>query len=285
MPHVVPKTVFPPGHFHSPIVNPEEVVQYYQRSVSKEPEQIAGVNLSLGDLRNFWLQNLNTFKTASFPATQTATHRYHYEGCPFPYGDAAVLRVMMARMRPQRVVEIGSGYSTACMLDAADEFELDGLTLTCIDPNTQRLRSLLRPRDLERITIMETVVQDVELDIFAELKANDVLLIDSTHVLKTGSDVHYEIFEILPKLQPGVLVHFHDCQYPFEYPPKWVFESNFSWNEIYALRAFLMYNDTFRIVFWGSLFRRKCSELIAVTFPDFLHHNPGGSIWLRVYDR
>jgi hypothetical protein len=101
-------------------------------------------------------------------------------------------------------------------------------------------------------------------------------------VLKTGSDVHYELFQMLPVLRPGVIVHFHDCPYPFEYPPKWVLEDNFSWNEAYALRAFLMYNSRFSIEFWGSLFRRQFHKEIAQEFPLLLKSNPGTSIWLRV---
>jgi hypothetical protein len=67
----------------------------------------------------------------------------------------------------------------------------------------------------------------------------NVLFIDSTHVLRTGSDVCFELFEILPRLSPGVLVHIHDMFWPFEYPRSWVVEENRSWNELYAVRAFL----------------------------------------------
>ena len=99
-------------------------------------------------------------------------------------------------------------------------------------------------------------------------------------MLKTGSDVHYELFHILPVLQPGVLIHFHDIQFPFEYPDQWIFDENRSWNEIYALRAFLMYNNRFKIKFWGSCFAHLRAELVRDVFAPFLK-NPGGSIWLE----
>jgi hypothetical protein len=114
---------------------------------------------------------------------------------------------------------------------------------------------------------------------FSKLKENDILFIDSTHVLKTASDVHYELFYILPSLNKGVLIHFHDIHYLFEYP-QWLFERKLSWNESYALRAFLMYNPAFEVVFWNGMFADQQRELIHETNPLFLK-NPGASIWLR----
>ena len=115
--------------------------------------------------------------------------------------------------RPKRIIEIGSGFSSACILDCADEFHLDPFTLTCIEPFPTRLRSLLAPQD--EITLIESPVQLVELGLFESLSKDDILLIDSTHVLKTGSDVAHEIFHILPVLKEGVIVHVHDCQFSF----------------------------------------------------------------------
>ncbi len=106
---------------------------------------------------------------------------------------------------------------------------------------------------------------------FSTLNKNDILFIDSTHVLKTASDVHYELFSILPSLNKGVLVHFHDIQYPFEYPRPWLFKDNMSWNEIYALRAFLMYNSAFEVVFWNGLFAHRQRELIHKIQPAIPH--------------
>ena len=87
--------------------------------------------------------------------------------------------------------------------------------------------------------------------LFRELHAGDVLFVDSTHVAKVGSDVNHIFFEILPILQPGVVVHFHDIMYPFEYEPKWIY-TGVAWNEAYMLRAFLMFNPTFKILLFNS---------------------------------
>jgi hypothetical protein len=98
--------------------------------------------------------------------------------------------------------------------------------------------------------------------------------------MKTASDVCYELFDILPHLAEGVLIHFHDMFWPFEYPASWVLDENRSWNELYGLRAFLMYNQEFEIIFFNDYFLRFEHDMIQEAYPTFLK-NPGGSLWLR----
>jgi hypothetical protein len=112
-------------------------------------------------------------------------------------------------------------------------------------------------------------LQDVPLSTFQLLDSGDVLFVDSTHVAKLGSDVNRILFEILPALASGVVVHFHDVFYPFEYPKNWVREGR-GWNETYVLRAFLEYNEAFEILLWGHMLR---------TLGHYA--GTGGSIWLR----
>jgi hypothetical protein len=106
------------------------------------------------------------------------------------------------------------------------------------------------------------------------------LFIDSSHVAKTASDVNFEIFELLPRLKPSVIVHFHDIFYPFEYPHGWIFDIRRSWNEIYFLRAFLMYNSAFEILFFNDYFACKFPHLTEHG-PSHFRQNPGGGLWLR----
>ena len=108
---------------------------------------------------------------------------------------------------------------------------------------------------------------------------NDIVVIDSTHVAKAGSDVNFLLFEVLPRLRPGVLVHFHDIFYPFEYPSDWVYSGR-GWSEAYLLRAFLMYNAEFKIVLFNTFLELFHQELFAAEYPLCLR-NPGGSIWIR----
>jgi hypothetical protein len=163
------------------------------------------------------------------------------------------------------------------MLDTADRW-LPETAFTFIDPDTSTLDALLRPGDRERATIVRAKLQDVPLTTFDSLEANDILFIDSTHVSKTGSDVNRIVFDILPRLAPGVHVHFHDVFYPFEYPKEWVYEGR-AWNEDYILRAFLEFNDAFEIVLFGTWLARFHRELLGELMPLTLE-NPGGSLWL-----
>jgi predicted O-methyltransferase YrrM len=272
-------TIFPIGHYYSPIVDPSTVRGYVEREQRTVSSQIAGIDVPLEEMEAFWKQISTIVATTSFPESKDDNHRFYYSNSSFPYGDAIALRAMIGTTRPRNIIEIGSGFSSACMLDSVDEFHLD-TRFTFVDPDATRLRSLLKPADYERAEIFEIPVQQASLAAFRSLCRGDFLFIDSTHVLKTGSDVHFELFHILPALASGVIVHFHDIQFPFEYPDPWIFDDNFSWNEIYGVRAFLMFNSVYRIKFWGSCLARERTELIRATFPLFLK-NPGGSLWLE----
>jgi predicted O-methyltransferase YrrM len=281
--HKVPFMNHPPGHFFSPVVDPDTVRPYYEASMAVQPEDIGGIDFRLGAMKAFWLQNQEFIRATPFGEAPTPGNRYSSQGGPYPIGDAITLRAMIGHYKPKKIIEIGSGFSTACMLDAAEHAGLKDLHITCIDPDFTRLRSLLKPGDEERLELHERVVQGMPLEPFSKLQANDILFIDSTHVLKTGSDVHYELFYILPLLKPGVIVHFHDCRFPLEYSPKQVFEKNYSWNEVYAVRALLMYSNRFRVVFHNSLFCQREEELVRETIPACLR-NPGSGLWIEVLD-
>ena len=151
--------------------------------------------------------------------------------------------------------------------------------LTCIEPYPQLLDDLIGDKDRRRINVFAKDVQSVAPECFDSLGEGDLLFIDSTHVLKTGSDVVFELTQILPRLSNGVLVHFHDIFYPFEYPTEWI-ATNRSWNELYALRAFLTYNSHFKIVFFNHMFASLRRHVVERDCPLYLK-NSGGSIWLR----
>ncbi len=112
-----------------------------------------------------------------------------------------------------------------------------------------------------------------------ESAAGDVVFIDSSHVVKIGSDVAYILFHILPELQPGVIVHFHDILWPFEYPEDWLCEGR-AWNEAYVLRAFLQFNEAFDILYFNSYIWHHHAERLQQKMPLCMK-NPGGSIWLQ----
>jgi predicted O-methyltransferase YrrM len=271
------KTWMSPGHFYSPIPSIDEVRVREAELFAAPPPSLPGIDLR-GDQQIALIKELARFyDELPFPRTQSPESRYWFENWAYSYADAIFLYSMLRHLRPRHVIEVGSGFSSAAMLDTADRW-LPETSFTFIDPDTSTLDALLRPADRERVTIIRAKLQDVPLTTFDTLVANDILFIDSTHVSKTGSDVNRILFDILPRLASGVHVHFHDVFYPFEYPKEWVYEGR-AWNEDYILRAFLEYNDAFDIVLFGTWLARFHRELLAGMMPLTLE-NPGGSLWL-----
>jgi hypothetical protein len=164
------------------------------------------------------------------------------------------------------------------MLDTNERFLQHSLELTFIEPYAGRLLSLLTDIDKQRTTIIEAFVQAVPLTTYDQLEAGDILFVDSTHVVKTGSDVNHILFEILPRLKPGVFIHFHDIFYPFEYPKEWVF-GGFNWNEDYFLKAFLLYNNAFDIVLFSEYLHKHHPD--AFLNMPLAYKNHGGNLWLQ----
>ena len=146
-----------------------------------------GLDMMVGRIRRFFTEHSGFIAAAALSETQTAGSRYYSDNGVFPAGDAAVLRAMINALKPTRIIETGSGFSAACMLDTIDELGLS-TKITCVEPYADRLRRLLRPGDPSEI--VEKPVQQIEPASFTGLQDGDILFIDSTHVLKTGSDVH-----------------------------------------------------------------------------------------------
>lgn len=215
-----------------------------------------------------------------FRAEKQPGLRFYYDNPAYSYGDAILLSCLLMELRPRRLVEFGSGYSSCVTLDINDRFLNGELDCTFIDPYPQTLAKLLDANDPGRRRILTSKAQDIDLSIIDALEAGDILFIDSTHVTKAGSDVNFHVFTVLPRLKPGVYVHFHDVFYPFEYPEEWFFEGNRSWNEIYLLRAFLMYNQQFEIVAFNHYLAHEHKPIMEALMPLFMR-NHGGGLWLR----
>jgi len=214
-----------------------------------------------------------------FPELPSAASRYYFDNLSYTRGDAVVLYGMFRRLKPERVIEIGSGFSSAVMLDT-DEAFLGGRTrFTFIEPYPERLLGLLKEGDRARCEVIQQLVQNVSLARFEELKAGDILFVDSSHVVKIGSDVRHILSTILPVLRPGVVVHFHDVFWPFEYPREWVVAGR-AWNEAYFLHAFLQYNSVFEIEYFNSYMAAVHAEDLERRMPLCMR-DPGGGLWLR----
>lgn len=265
------KTFVPAGHFYSPIPDPSELLGRWPE-LSKGRD-LRGINLDEAEQLTLLNEVLDLGGGMGLPQRESEGWRYHADNVMFGLADATILAGMLLRFQPKRIIEVGSGFSSALTLDVRERAGLD-CQLTFIDPFPQRLLALLRPSD-NACRIIETAVQDVDLSTFDQLEAGDFLFIDSTHVAKTGSDVLHEFFEIIPRLRSGVIVHLHDVFYPFEYPAEWALKENRAWNELYFLRAFLMDNPRYEVLLFPHMFAVRGVKRLTSLSPGV------GSFWMR----
>ena len=271
----------PPGHFYSPIVDKADMRRRADQLFGPPPRTLPGLNLNEAGQLALLTEFESFYADIPFQNTKQPHHRYYYNNNFYCQADGIFLYSIIRHFSPRRIIEVGSGFSSACMLDTLDALNRPDVSLTFIEPYPDRLKANLRPADLDRCTIIESGVQAVDAALFQTLQANDILFIDSTHVSKTGSDVNRLFLDVLPTLAPGVLVHVHDIFYPFEYPREWVINSKgFGWNEAYLLRAFLTNNPTYEIIAFNTYLETFHTDRFAQHMPACLE-NRGGSIWLR----
>jgi predicted O-methyltransferase YrrM len=262
------------------VPDPAEAAARVQRIAGPPPAAVPGIIMDVEAMRQLWRVLALGMADCDYCDERSDARRYYYTNDFYGYGDALIFRSMLKYLAPQRLVEIGSGFSSAVALDTRDAFGLPR-ELTFIEPYPEdRLRDLLRPDDEARTRVLVNLVQDVPLEIFAVLEANDVLFVDSSHVMKTGSDLHHILFEILPCLRPGVVVHFHDIFWPFEYPAPWAVDQLRGWNEIYVLRAFLTGNADYEILLFNDYYAKLHAAEVKASAP-LVARNPGGGLWLR----
>jgi predicted O-methyltransferase YrrM len=273
------KLFAPPGHFYSPIPDLNEIKQNEEKLFHVRPRTIPGVELNEEGQIRLFDEFKGYYAALPFTAEKTKGLRYYFENPAFSYADGIFLYSMIRHVKPKRIIEVGSGYSSAAMLDTNELFFGNSIECKFIEPYPELLMSLMKENDQKSVRIISAKLQDVDLNEFSSLTAGDILFIDSTHVSKTNSDVNYVFFELLPSLSEGVYIHIHDIMFPFEYPKDWVYEGR-AWNEAYLLRAFLQYNSAFEVVFFYNFLQHFHRDRFAAEMPLVLK-NSGGSIWLR----
>ena len=268
----------PPGHFYSPIPDLEVIDRYKATLFDSRVAQVPGIDICADDQVALVAEFADYYERLPFQDQESPGLRYYFQNPYFSYGDAVILYSMLRHHPPRRIVEVGSGFSSAVMLDTNDRFCSQQIVMTFIDPHPQRLLLLLSDEDTERCEIIAEPVQNVPLERFAALDAGDILFIDSSHVAKVGSDVVHLITAVLPTLRKGVVVHFHDVFWPFEYPEAWI-RSGRAWNETYLLKAFLQFNSSFKVLFFNSYMAVHHSDVMYRHLPLFMQ-NPGGGMWI-----
>lgn len=192
-----------------------------------------------------------------------------YFGNPnFGPGDAEFLYSAIRHFKPARILEVGSGFSTlvAAAAVAANRAERPGYrcAIRCIEPYEMDWLE-----GIEGVEVLRSRIEDAPDAIVADLERNDILFIDSSHVIRPQGDVVREYLELLPLLRPGVLVHIHDIFSPRDYPRQWVVEEVRLWNEQYLFEAFMSGNRDFRIIGALNYLAHRQPQALAASFPAF----------------
>jgi predicted O-methyltransferase YrrM len=276
----VKASLFEDGHFYSPVVDPDTL----------DPDRIwcartklPGIDFRPESQRDVLLRlfpaYMADFDYPRSPEQASATNgrqAYFLDNDQYSNFDAAALFVLMREFKPRQVIEIGSGFSSLLMADVSRRFLDGGCSIRCVEPY---------PRDFLRdpasgLQLIDKRVQDVPLEELISLQAGDWLFIDSSHVTKTGSDVNFLFFEVIPRLSPGVVVHVHDIFLPDDYPRSWVMDENRSWNEQYLVQAYLTFNSRARVVF-GTAYARRAYPEETVRALGGKVDLYGGSLWFH----
>jgi len=255
-----------PVHFYSPIPNCGEL----------KPDIFTKVNDCIG--LDWNIENQLRYMKLIFP-------KYLSEYTPqvnsgLSQVDAFVLYSMIRNKNPKLLIEIGSGESTGISLAAMKRNDQEGVAgrLTAIEPFP---KAFLRAISNKGFDLIVSKVQDIDIQLLSQA---DILFIDSSHVAKIGSDVNYEILDIVPRLKVGALVHWHDIMIPIDYSKAWIERGNKFWNESYMVHAFMAFNKSFRIVWAGKFLQLNYSERLRNTFPYFKPEDPDqqlSSFWIE----
>jgi hypothetical protein len=273
------RNLFPPGHFYSPICDPTDLREREDEIWPPKGNSDGAVDYNSGGQRSL-LRELSLYRDGiDFPsAPSTDPTRYSYSNDQFPCLDAEVLFCMIRHLKPEKIVEVGSGFSTLIMAEVNRRYFEGAIQLRCVEPYPRQFLVDGVPGVSQ---LIRKKVQAVESGVFTALGAGDILFIDTSHVSKTGSDVNHIVFNILPVLSEGVFVHIHDIFLPDEYPKRWAIDEGRNWNEQYLIRAFLQFNQAFEIAFGAYYMASRHAEEILSVFPRASQFGFGGSLWLR----
>ncbi len=213
------------------------------------------------------------------PASKTADLAFHFNNGAFEAGDAEYLYNLIRLKKPARIVEIGSGFSTLMAIRAVKRNQAD-------NPGYQCRQLCIEPYEkpwLERtgVTVLRQRVEDAGKGLFAELAKDDILFIDSSHMIRPQGDVLFECLELLPALQTGVIVHVHDIFSPRDYPREWLVDEVKFWNEQYLLEAFLTCNRDWQVIGALNHLHHDHFQRLREKSPYLTQENEPGSFYMQ----
>lgn len=258
-------------HYYQPLINPGK---YLTRSL-RQDRNLPGINLNINEqLAILEAFNFNQ-ELEQFPVYKKNDLEYYYENGSFKSGDGEYLYNIIRLKKPSAFVEIGSGFSTL-MAHSAIKKNNNGCKHICIEPYEAQWISQLD------VQVIRKKVEETDMEIFKALKKDDMLFIDSSHIIRPQGDVLLEYLEILPQLKPGVIIHVHDICTPKDYLDEFVFTNHYMWNEQYLLEALLTNTDSFKIIGAVNYLKHHYFNQLSAKCP-ILKEQPSrepGSFWM-----
>jgi methyltransferase family protein len=211
--------------------------------------------------------------------SETGSNAFRFNNGSFESGDAEFLYQVIRACKPRRVIEVGSGHSTRIANRALrrnqQENAAHAFEHICIEPyENPWLESL-------GVQVLRQRVEEVDPGLFARLAPNDLLFIDSSHVIRPQGDVVVEYLEILPLLKPGVIVHVHDIFSPRDYLKEWIADYQWLWNEQYLLEAFLTGNPSWEVIGALNLLHHEHRDRLQRVCPYLTADREPGSFYMR----
>jgi hypothetical protein len=265
-------------HYYEPFVSSKELIHPLtdKRSLPGIDWNLEGQLSLLGQLRY-------ADEISDLPKAETGPLEFYYDNPSFKSGDAEFLYQLIRLKKPGRILEVGSGYSTLMAHRAIQENRKRDAnyrcTHQCIEPYEMPwLESL-------GIEIFRQRVENVDLQKFRDLSENDLLFIDSSHVIRPQGDVVTLYLKILPILNPGVIVHIHDIFSPRDYPNEWVIDRAWLWNEQYLLEAFLSQNDSWQIIAALNFLKHEAYDELQKICPRLTPDREPGSFYMQRFGR
>ncbi|KAI8114409.1 hypothetical protein M9434_002533 [Picochlorum sp. BPE23] len=242
-----------PVHYYSPIPNLDNLtgISYVDTAQSK-PEAFDGLDAHFPQifrLLEICSELKKEFDDFLYGSEGLQAHEFFLSNPNQHPVDAALLYCIIRSIKPKNILEVGMGYSTMISHRALEVNSREGSSghLMVVEPFPEENFQKAVIQGLRNITVIQEMAQHLPMDLFSKLGSGDILFIDSSHVVKMGSDCLHLFLHILPNLCPGVIVHVHDVFLPYEYPKAWITKHRF-WNEQYFLHALMANSKKYKVI-------------------------------------
>jgi hypothetical protein len=260
-----------PVHFYQPIPDTRELAKAYPK-----PSALSGIEWNEDGQREL-LRVFDAFagETATFAQKPSSPESFYLDNGLFVGIDPHIYYSVIRHFKPRKIIEVGAGFST---LVAAQALKANGSgQVIAVEPYPRNFIE----RGVNGIQHIAQKAEALGAAFFDQLEANDILFIDSSHVVKTSGDVNYLVLDVLPRLKSGVIVHIHDIFLPFDYPEEWTLQNHWFWTEQYLVQAFLIHNARVEILLANNFLAEAYYDDLKRLFPHALKWT-GGSLWLRI---